>query len=196
MPKETLQKTYRRTKYIVYKETTWNFQEKLFAFIGAFLSIGIVAFLQSTILDHQENFFLIGSFGASCVLVFGAAKSPLAQTRSLVGGHLISALVGVTIYKLIPDPLWLNAPLAVACSIVLMQFTKTLHPPGGATALIAVIGTEKIKSLGYLFVLSPILSGCLILTSVAFLCNYVPNIKRYPLLLKRPKFQNMRITKF
>ena len=67
--------------------------------------------------------------------IYGAIQSPLAQPRNLIGGHLISALIGVSIYKIIPEPIWLSAPLAVSISILAMQYTKTLHPPGGATAV-------------------------------------------------------------
>jgi CBS domain-containing membrane protein len=128
----------------------------------------------------MENVFLIGSFGATAVLIYGAIQSPLAQPRNLIGGHLISAVIGVTVYKLIPDQIWINAPLAVSLSIIAMQYTKTLHPPGGATALIAVIGTENIKSLGYLYVLSPVLSGVSILLVVALIFNNMTNQRKYP----------------
>ncbi len=124
--------------------------------------------------------FLIGSFGASSVLVFGAIQSPLAQPRNLIGGQLISAFIGVTIYKMLPEILWLTAPLAVALSIVTMQITKTLHPPGGATALIAVIGSERVKSLGYIYVLSPILTGSLLLLLVALVFNNMTSHRKYP----------------
>jgi len=148
--------------------------------VGAFAGIGLIAYLQSHILDRSENFFLIGSFGASSVLVFGAIQSPLAQPRNLVGGHLVSAVVGVTVYKLIPDVIWVAAPLTVASSIVLMQITKTLHPPGGATALIAVIGSTKITALGYWYLLSPVLTGSLILLIAALIFNNMTVNRKYP----------------
>ena len=131
-------------------------------------------------MSNNEQVFLIGSFGASSVLVYGAIESPLAQPRNLVGGHVISALAGVVIYKLMPDIIWLTAPLAVAVSIVLMQITKTLHPPGGATALIAVIGSGKIKALGFLYVLTPVLSGALILLMTALIFNNLTRRRHYP----------------
>ena len=131
-------------------------------------------------LDKMENVFLIGSFGASSVLVYGAIQSPLAQPRNLVGGHMVSAIIGVTVYQLLPDIIWLTAPLAVALSIVMMQVTKTLHPPGGATALIAVTGSAKIKALGFMYVLSPVLSGCLILLVVALIFNNMTAHRKYP----------------
>ena len=128
----------------------------------------------------MENVFLIGSFGATCVLIYGAIQSPLAQPRNLIGGHLISAIIGVTVYKLVPQPIWISAPLAVSLSIIAMQYTKTLHPPGGATALIAVIGTDHIKSLGYLYILYPVLTGVLILLVVALIFNNITNQRKYP----------------
>jgi CBS-domain-containing membrane protein len=98
----------------------------------------------------------------------------------LVGGHLVSAIIGVTVQKLIPDILWISAPLAVSLSIVCMQITKTLHPPGGATALIAVTGSAAIKKMGYFYVISPALSGVLFLLLVAIIFNNMTSNRIYP----------------
>ncbi|SEG11157.1 HPP family protein [Flavobacterium urumqiense] len=191
MSVQKIKRNYRKTKYILYKETLVDYKEHFWAFLGSFIGIGIIAYMQSKTLLHSDVVYLIGSFGASSVLVYGVIQSPLAQPRNLVGGHLVSAIVGVTISKFIPDILWLTAPLAVSISIVLMQVTKTLHPPGGATALIAVIGSPKIKMLGYWYVLYPVLSGVLILLIVALIFNnmtsnrYYPNHKKYHQFRKR-----------
>jgi len=178
--RKTIKRTYRVSKYVIYKETLVDYKEHFWSFLGAFFGIGIIAFLQSHYLLEQENVFLIGSFGASSVLIYGAIQSPLAQPRNLIGGHVISALVGVTVFKIVPDILWLSAPLAVAFSIVLMQYTKTLHPPGGATALIAVTSTGKIPELGYWYALSPVFSGCVILLIVALFFNNITKNRSYP----------------
>ncbi len=180
MMKKKIQRSIRVSRYIIYKETLVNGKEQFWSFIGAFAGIGLIAFLQSYFLAKTENVLLIGSFGASSVLIYGAIQSPLAQPRNLIGGHLVSAIIGVTVYKLLPDITWITAPLAVAFSIVAMQVTKTLHPPGGATALIAVIGSEKIKALGYLYVFSPVFSGCIILFIVALIFNNMTSNRRYP----------------
>jgi CBS-domain-containing membrane protein len=164
----------------MYKETIIDTKEHVWSFIGAVIGIGLIAFIQQAQFPKLENIFLIGSFGASSVLLYGAIQSPLAQPRNLVGGHVISALVGVTIAKFLPDVIWLTAPLAVALSIVLMQITKTLHPPGGATALIAVSGGEAIKKLGFGYVLSPVLTGSLILLLVALVFNNISSGRSYP----------------
>jgi CBS-domain-containing membrane protein len=178
--RKKIKRSLRISRYVVYKETLVDHKEHFWSFVGAFVGIGLIAFIQSNLLSYQENIFLIGSFGASSVLIYGAIQSPLAQPRNLIGGHVICALVGVTIYTFVPDIVWLTAPLAVSLSIVGMQITKTLHPPGGATALIAVIGTPKIKALGYWYVLSPVFSGVLILFLVALIFNNITPLRRYP----------------
>lgn len=185
--KKTFKRTLRVSKYVIYKETLVDYKEHFWSFLGAFFGIGLIAFLQSHYLLQQENVFLIGSFGASSVLIYGAIQSPLAQPRNLVGGHVISAIVGVTVYQIVPDILWLSAPLAVAFSIILMQYTKTLHPPGGATALIAVTSPGKIADLGYWYVLSPVLSGCIILLLVALFFNNITKNRSYPTSSRRKR---------
>lgn len=180
MIKNKLKRGYRISKYIIYKETLVDFKETSWSFLGSFSGIALIAWIQSSFLNSLENIFLIGSFGASAVLIYGAIQSPLAQPRNLIGGHVISAIIGVTVYKLFPDILWLRAPLAVSCSIIAMQYTKTLHPPGGATALIAVIGTEKVKALGYFYVLTPVLSGAVILLLIALIFNNMTPQRKYP----------------
>lgn len=193
--KKKIKRGLRISRYVIYKETLIDYKEHFWSFIGAFLGIGIIAFIQSQTFSKFENVFLIGSFGATCVLLYGAIQSPLAQPRNLIGGHIISAIIGVSIYKIFPDIIWITAPLAVSISIVVMQITKTLHPPGGATALIAVIGTEKVKALGYFYVLSPVLSGCLILLIIALIFNNITSNRKYPSDNKISKFIKEKIMK-
>ncbi len=180
MVRKQIMRSLRVSKYIIYKETLVDFKEQFWSFIGAFVGIGLIAFFQTEMLLREENVFLIGSFGASSVLVYGAIQSPLAQPRNLIGGHVISAFIGVLVYKFAPDILWLTASLAVSLSVIAMQITKTMHPPGGATALIAVIGSERIVDLGFWYVLSPVLSGCIILYVVALIFNNMTKNRQYP----------------
>ncbi len=175
-----LHRHVRTARYIVYKETLVDFEEHLWTFLGSFFGIGIIGLLNDRLLTASDNLFLIGSFGASSVLIYGVINSPMAQPRNLIGGHLICALVGVTFYKLLPDQIWLSSALSVSISIVSMQITKTLHPPGGATALIANIGSNKIHSLGYLYVLSPVFTGAVILLVIAIFFNNRTSNRRYP----------------
>jgi len=154
--------------------------EIIWSWLGAFLGIALVAYLNDTWVERTDLVLLIGSLGASAVLIYGAIKSPLAQPRNLVGGHLISALIGVTCYKLLfPFP-WLAGAVAVATSIALMHATKTLHPPGGATALIYVMGSPKLHNLGYLYVIMPVGAGVILMLLVALLVNNLSRRRRYP----------------
>jgi CBS-domain-containing membrane protein len=174
-----MKRRMRMLKIVMYKETLIDFNEHLWTFVGSFIGIGLIGYLQSRSFSDLDNLFLIGSFGASSVLIYGVIQSPLAQPRNLIGGHLICAFVGVTVRYLVPE-IWFAAALAVSSSIVLMQITRTLHPPGGATALIAIIGSEKIKSLGYMYLISPVSSGVAILLIVALFFNNITSHRRYP----------------
>ena len=159
-----------------------SLSEMVWSWVGAFLGIAAVAYIHHHIHIVGESDFVmvIGSFGASAVLIYGAIGSPLAQPRNLIGGHIISAIIGVTFYKIFPSHLWLASSLAVATAIAVMHATKTLHPPGGATALIAVIGSNKIHNLGYLYALIPVGLGAVVMLAVALLVNNIPKSRRYP----------------
>ncbi len=157
-----------------------NLAEIVWSWIGAFLGMAPVAYLNYIFFEGTDLIMIIGSFGASAVLIYGAIKSPLAQPRNLIGGHMVSAIIGVTCYKLFYPHMWLAASLAVATAIALMHATKTLHPPGGATALIAVIGSEKVHNLGYLYVFIPVGLGALIMLMVALVVNNISKDRQYP----------------
>jgi len=154
--------------------------EICWSWIGAFLGIAAVAYCNFNILSATDTIMIIGSFGASAVLIYGAVKSPLAQPRNLIGGHLFSALIGVASYQCFSSSLWFASALAVATAIAVMHATKTLHPPGGATALIAVIGSQKIHDLGYLYALVPVGIGALIMLVVALAVNNISRSRKYP----------------
>jgi CBS-domain-containing membrane protein len=154
--------------------------ELLWSWIGSVLGIGACAWLSARYFEPRELSLLIGSFGASAVLVYGAIKSPLAQPRNLVGGHVISGLIGVACWQAFGSTLWVAAALAVSLAIVAMLATKTLHPPGGATALIAVIGGDKVHALGFLYAFIPAGAGAVVLLLVALLVNNLSRNRKYP----------------
>lgn len=155
-------------------------EEIFWSWLGGFFGIFSLTITNYTLLRELNLPLLIGSFGASAVLVYGAIRSPLAQPRNLVGGHILSALIGVACYKFFTDQLWLSASLAVSLAIVAMHITKTLHPPGGATALIAVIGDKKIHDLGFFYAIVPVGIGAIILLIVALIVNNLPKSRHYP----------------
>lgn len=149
----------------------------------AFLGTGALSLLHFGITDQHDYSLILGSFGASAVLLYGAPTVPFSQPRNLVGGHLISAFVGVACYELLDkhslgSP-WLAVPVAAALALMAMQLTGTVHPPAGGTVLIAVLGSERLHSMGFALLL-PTLVGSLLLLAVALLNNAVPWRKRYP----------------
>lgn len=150
------------------------------AWIGSFLGIIAISYFHMDILDDKDLTLVVGSFGASAVLIYGVPNSPLSQPRNLIGGHLLSAIVGVVSYKLFSSNLFLATAIAVSTSILIMQLTLTSHPPGGATSLIAVIGGEQIHELEFFYILIPVFSGALILFLIAFIVNNIPKNRAYP----------------
>ena len=157
-----------------------SLSEIIWSWIGAFFGIAAVAYINFNIIEKTDLVMIIGSFGASAVLIYGAVKSPLAQPRNLLGGHIFSAVIGVTSYQLFHPNIWLAGAVAVATAIAFMHATKTLHPPGGATALIAVIGSDKIHDLGYFYAIVPVGLGALVMLVIAVMVNNIPKSRRYP----------------
>lgn len=171
---------FRKMKGTTKSPPAVGFSEIIWSWIGAFLGIGAVAVINFNVFEGTDLVMIIGSFGASAVLIYGAIRSPLAQPRNLIGGHIVGAIIGVTAYKLLHNQMWLASAVAVATAIAIMHATKTLHPPAGATALIAVIGSPKIHSLGYLYAVIPAGSGALVMLVVAVLINNIPKTRQYP----------------
>jgi len=157
-----------------------GFKEIFWSWLGSLIGIGTCAYLSGLYFEPRELPLLFGPLGASAVLVFAANKSPLAQPRNLIGGHIIAGLIGVAAFRLFGQVNWLAAALAVSFAIAAMLLTKTLHPPAGATALIAVTGGEKIHALGFLYPFLPAGAGALILLIVALLFNNLLQHRKYP----------------
>jgi CBS-domain-containing membrane protein len=156
--------------------------ELAWSWLGGFIGVGAIGYAgQWLALRNFDQLFLIGSFGATAVLLYCAPTVPYSQPRNVLGGHIISALVGVALWQYQPGALWLTAALAVSCAMTAMQITRTLHPPGGATALIAVVGDGRIHDLGYLYAFVPIGLGATIMLLVALVVNNAPPNRRYPL---------------
>ncbi len=147
------------------------------AWLGACAGIALLAALVELL--PGMHLLVIGSFGASAVLLYGAPRAPFSQPRNLIGGHLISAVVGVACYRYLPDVLVVQEAAAVATAIALMMATRTIHPPGGATALIAVIGSDTVHDLGFAYVF-PVLMGALVLLLVAVVSNNLYDRGSYP----------------
>lgn len=158
--------------------------EKLLSAMGGFVGILLCLWVSGYFLGMQGAALLVASMGASAVLLFAVPHGALSQPWALVGGHLVSALIGVVCAKLVAEPL-LAAPLAVALAIAAMHYLRCIHPPGGATALTAVMGGEQVHALGFQFVLTPVLLNIIIMLVAAVAVNYAFPWRRYPASLKK-----------
>jgi len=153
--------------------------EKLVATLGGIVGISLIAFISFQLTGASGSALIVPSMGASAVLVFAVPHGKLSQPWSLVGGHLVSALIGVACFKLVAQP-FIAAGLAVGLAIGAMHILNCIHPPGGATALAAVIGGPAIHSLGFDYVLTPILLNVSIIFIVAIAFNSLFPWRRYP----------------
>ena len=138
--------------------------------LGSFAGIGLVTLLAT----YYKLPLLLPSFGATAVLLYGACHVPMAQPRNVIGGHLISAFAGVTTYQLFGN-LWWSITLGVTISIIMMTITHTLHPPGGATAFVAVYTGQN-----YSFIFSPVGIGVTCLVLIAVIINNISSQRKYP----------------
>lgn len=136
--------------------------------VGAFVALLTVAAVSRFFLSDTALPFLIASMGASAVILFAVPSSPMAKPWSVIGGHIVSAVTGVFCYQAIGDLVW-AAPVTIAAVITLMLYLRCLHPPGGATALVAVTGGAGVHELGYQFVLTPVAINALIIIAIGVL---------------------------
>ena len=159
-------------------------RERLVSVLGGLVAILALYGISSVFIGLDAALPLVASMGASTVLLFATPHGPLAQPWPLLGGHGISALIGVICSRWVPDPV-LAAALAVGLAIGAMHYLRCIHPPGGATALVAVIGGPAISSLGYAFVLVPVILNAVTLAIVAIAFNAFFPWRRYPAYLHR-----------
>jgi len=140
------------------------------AWLGGFIAIATVAGITNLL----SVGLVLGSFGATCVLVFGYPDVPFSQPRNVILGHLISSLVGL-IYLSVFGAHWWAVALAVATAISLMMVTRTVHPPAGSNPVIVFLLQPS-----WSFLLFPTLVGALVLTAVALVYNNASREARYP----------------
>lgn len=158
--------------------------EKLISACGA--AIGITATIMFSAwlisgagLNSISSLLIISSLGASAVLLFAVPHGALSQPWPVIGGHMISAFIGVSCQQLLPEG-FITAGVAVGLAVGVMYYLRCIHPPGGATALTSVIGGNDIVGLGYQFLLYPLLLNVLVILLIALSFNYLFRWRRYP----------------
>lgn len=153
--------------------------DKVVSTFGGLVALASVLEISQVQLGLNSAATLVASMGASAVLLFAVPHGPLSQPWSVFGGHLVSALVGVSCAQMIDQPV-LAAALAVGLAIGAMQYLRCIHPPGGATALSAVVGGDAVHQLGFQFVLTPVMLNVTTILLVALLFNAPFAWRRYP----------------
>lgn len=162
--------------------------ERVVSTLGGFAGIFGVYFVSQYFLEAEAAALIVASMGATAVLVFAVPHGALAQPWNVFGGHLVSAVIGVTCANWIPD-ITLAAAASVGLAIGAMHYLKCIHPPGGATALTAVVGGTSVHALGYQFLLTPVLINVLVILAVAVLFNGLFHWRRYPAFITKIKHQ-------
>jgi len=156
-----------------------EWRERVRRSAGALLGIAFTGISTHLLFGSAGDIpMLVAPMGASAVLLFGASESPLAQPWSIVGGNLVSALVGVACAQWIATPV-LSAAVAVALAISAMFLCRCVHPPSGAVALTAVLGGPAVHALGFRFVAVPIVFQSFALLSAALVFHALTG-HRYP----------------
>lgn len=145
----------RRLAFWPPEPTPVDWKEKLRSALAACLAIFLTGLISSRFIEGGGLQTLVASMGASAVILFAVPHSPMARGWPLVAGHLLSGFIGVLTARLVSD-VWPAAAISVGLAIFLMHISRCLHPPGGASALIPVLGGEQIKGLGFEFLLTPL----------------------------------------
>ena len=149
-----------------------NFKQ---SFLAGFFSIITISLLTFLTYKTEYGIFLLASFGSSMVLLYGYPESPFAQPKNVFFGHLITALVGLLFLNFVPLPIYITIPLAVGFGVGLMIFLNVTHPPAGGNPIIVIIG-----SVSFDYLLSPVITGSIIIIVFAIIINRFILKKSYP----------------
>jgi len=145
-------------------------RKALFASLGGFIAIGFISFLA----NYSNYPLIMGSFGASCVLIFGYPDSPFSQPKNVIAGHLFSTFIGLACLHFI-GPQWWSMALALAVSLGVMIVSNTVHPPAGSNPIIVFL-----TNANWSFIFLPSTLGSITLVIVAFIFINLSSKKLYP----------------
>ncbi len=161
-------------------------KEKFISFLGGFVGIYLIYLVTNQLLGVEDAVYIIPSMGATAVLLFAAPMVRFSQPWNVFGGHIVSAIIGVACFQWIPD-IYIAAAASVGLAIWAQYYLRCIHPPGGATALAAVIGSAQIHDLGFLYVIIPVLINTVIILTVAVAFNALFSWRNYPASLSAKK---------
>ena len=168
--------------FIGFSSNKTSHREKIISGLGGFVGIILILLITRQFVDAGDAGLIVASMGASAVLLFAVPHGPLSQPWALGCGHLVSAVIGVSCYLLISN-LFIAAATAVGLAITAMYYLRCIHPPGGATALTAVMAGSGVHSLGYQYLFTPVLVNVVVIFVVAIVFNFLFHWRRYPAVL-------------
>ena len=149
-----------------------DLKKSIIAGIFSIITIGVLC-----LLTYRTTYglFLVASFGSTMVLLYGYPESPFAKPKNIFFGHFLTSLVGVVFVNFVPLPIFLNIPLAVGFGVGLMILLKVTHPPAGGNPIIVIMG-----SVSFEYLLSPIITGCIIVIIFGIILNKFVAKRDYP----------------
>ena len=150
-----------------------EFTQSLLAGLFSAITIGAL-----TLLTYKTELgvFLIASFGSSMVLLYGYPENPFAQPKNIFFGHLLTSVVGIIFLFFTALPTFIIIPLAVGLGVSLMILFKVTHPPAGGNPIIIIIGSVSID-----YLISPIITGSIIIILFGIVLNRLILKKKYPI---------------
>ena len=166
-------------RYLVTEPVQVSRRERWRSVIASFIAILVIGAISHRYFDHHALPWIAASMGASAVILFSLSNSPLAQPWPFAGSHLMSATVGVACVLWIGDPVW-AAAFSVAVTVMLMFLTHTVHPPGGASALLPIVMADHVREVGFAYVLYPIGLNVALMLVLAIVLNRWLLGRRYP----------------
>ena len=149
-----------------------NLKQSILAGLFSIITIGALTGLTY---KTDLGIFLLASFGSSMVLLYGYPESPFAQPKNVFFGHLVTTIVGLIVLHFIPLPLYMIIPIAVGFGVGLMILLNVTHPPAGGNPIIVIVG-----SVSFDYLLSPVISGSIIIIISAIIINRFILKKSYP----------------
>ena len=145
--------------------------EPIVSGVSAAIVIGVLAFLT---LETSAGIWLMFSFGASVFLIFVLYDLDTAQPKNVFFGHLISMLVGIIFNETIGLSV-LSLGLSVGIAVILMVYFKIMHPPAASNPLVALS-----MDLSYDFILSPVITGSILIIFLSIIINRFILKRKYP----------------
>jgi len=183
--------SYNIIKMLGIESSNTSFYEKIISSFGSMLGIYFSFFITRLALgtslvsvdnsgiDLSQSHLLFASLGATSVLIFVTPHSALSQPWNVVGGHFLSAVMGYVALSFVAD-ITIASALAVGGAILVMYLTRSIHPPGGATALFVVLTGHSTLNFNTSLIFEILTMNIAVILLIGVIFNNVFYWRRYP----------------